>query len=135
MMKALIWRDIRGFVKTPPFFLAILCMLFRIAKPQEVNPHFINFAIYITVTFYLLGDYKTGEVEWLFLLPVRKIFVHSAKYLTGLVITGTFLFVISIATAITFSVPSWHTLMTLPLVFVVGYSAVFALSVFLIWLS
>jgi ABC-type transport system involved in multi-copper enzyme maturation permease subunit len=90
MLRSLVWREIRGLIRTPYFYLScafvlivMASTLLNIGRPG-FRPQHLGVWAYFGVVWCLLIDTKTREIQWLFRLPVKRRTVFLAKYLAGL---------------------------------------------------
>lgn len=122
MMKALIWREIRGYIRSRIFAFSVIITLLGLIvltwHPKD-NPLFsflynnlsISLIIYVLflLSWHLLQDKQTGEIQWLLMLPVSKVQIYISKYIAGLVLSVCFAIVFSIALTV-IHVESWELL-------------------------
>lgn len=106
-MKRLIEREIRGLIRTPGFVMLILCIFPVITIPSvgQASRNIVTTIITVLPPLHLLQDSKTGEIDWLFLLPVNRITIFSAKYIAGLVVVELFIAIFSLISILIHGAP------------------------------
>ena len=85
MVGRLMWREIRGLFRYPAFdvVMGVLIIVGAIWGSRGVlTIGRMSFA-YFFVAMSLVGDVQSKEIEWLFLLPVRRRTIFLSKYLAG----------------------------------------------------
>lgn len=115
-MKALIWRETRGYIRSRIFtfsvIITLLGLIALIGGPKDgflFNylhnnlPDYIIINVVLFLVWYLLQDKQTGEIQWLLMLPVKKIQIYISKYIAGLGLSVCFGIVLSIVVAVIYN--------------------------------